>query len=157
MLYFISFVSSLLFVTFVLIQFTNCCFYAQFNSTCACKFTIYECYFHTFTQPECHTDIITKLFHCKKAGAQAPCHSLHIALGHPYETDDWWPLYKFHTHIYLLIYLSIFIYPWLLISLVSGINGKQNNSEERESPWKIPQFTLILSDSIDPLVWFGNK
>ena len=44
-----------------------------------------------------------------------------------------------------------------LSSLVSGTNNKQNNSGDREFPWKIPQFILILSDFIDPLVWFRNK
>ena len=40
---------------------------------------------------------------------------------------------------------------------MSGINDQQNNSEDRESPWEIPQFILILSDFIYPLVWFRNK
>ena len=33
----------------------------------------------------------------------------------------------------------------------------QYNSEDRGLPWKILQFILILSDFIDPLVWFRNK
>ena len=41
--------------------------------------------------------------------------------------------------------------------LVSGINDKQNNSGDRQFPWKIPQFILILSDFIDPLAWFRNE
>ena len=45
----------------------------------------------------------------------------------------------------------------VLSSLVSGINDKQNNSGNRESPWNVPQFILTLSHFIDPLVWFRNK
>ena len=45
----------------------------------------------------------------------------------------------------------------LLSSLVNVVNDKQNDSADREPPWRILQFMLILSDIIASLVCFRNK
>ena len=56
--------------------------------------------------------------------------------------------------VFYIDFISILV---LLSSLVSGINDKQNKSGDREFPWKIPQFLLILADSVDLLIGFRNK